>query len=251
MAKELNLIIHQPPRILYVLTPKCRSSSMVNIFLTMAGFDPRDRAIRKLATQASADGRPAARGLTFGVTDSAGVPAARARHPDHRLLANIRNPYDRVLSNCYNKLNRYTKANARGIFCYGKLRQALEGPKAWPHVARGNAYMQRHISFQQMLDGLEQLGPGFDAHYALQSQLLALDRLRYDRLFRLESLDADFRSAMADYGLPDEMLDRVKSLPRNNATSYAGRQGDLMTAQAMATIARIHAHDFDLLGYPR
>jgi len=251
MEKELNLIIHQPSRILYVLTPKCGSSSMVNIFLTMAGFDPRDRAIRKLATQAAADGRLAARGLSFSVTDTAGVLAARARYPDHRLLANIRNPYDRVLSNYYNKLNRYTKANARGIFYYGKLRQLLEGPSAWPRVARGNAYMQRHISFQQMLDGLEQLGPGFDAHYALQSELLALDRLRYDRLFPLESLEGDFRSAMADYGLPEEMLDRVKSLPRNNATSYAGRQSVLMTDMAKATIARIYARDFEQLDYPR
>lgn len=251
MEKELNLIIHQPSRILYVLTPKCGSSSMVNIFLTMAGFDPRDRAIRKLATQASADGRLAAKGLSFSVTDTSGVLAARARYPDHRLLANIRNPYDRVLSNYYNKLNRYTKANARAVFYYGKLRQLLEGPSAWPRVARGNAYMQRHLSFQQMLDGLERLGPGFDAHYALQSELLALEHLRYDRLFRLENLDADFRAAMADYGLPTEMLDRVKSMPRNNATSYAGRQADLMTAAARATIARIYARDFDRLDYPR
>ncbi|MDP4033101.1 MAG: sulfotransferase family 2 domain-containing protein [Pseudorhodobacter sp.] len=250
MKQTLNLIVYEPARILYVLTPKCGSSSMVNIFLTMAGFDPRDRGIRKLARQAAADGRLAARGLLFSSSDTAGVLAARDRHPDHRLLANIRNPYDRVLSNYYNKLNRYTKAHARGIFYYGKLRQLFEGPKAWPRVARGNAHMQRHISFQAMLDGLEQHGPGFDGHYALQSELLALDRLAYDRLFRLESLDADFRSAMTDYGLPTEMLDRVTSMPRSNASNYAGREDALMTPQAKASIARIYARDFEMLGYP-
>ncbi|WP_198008069.1 sulfotransferase family 2 domain-containing protein [Rhodobacter ferrooxidans] len=246
----MNLIRFEPAKILYVLTPKCGSSSMVNIFLTMAGFDPREHGIRKLARSASTESTLAAQGLFFSNTDTAGVLRSHAEFPEHKLLANIRNPADRVLSNYYNKLNRYTKQYAFGIYAYGKLRQFMEGPKSWRRVARGNAYMQRHLSFQALLDGLEQHGPGFDAHYALQSELLALDKLHYAHLFRLENLDADFRDAMAGFGLPSQMLDRVKAVPRNNPSAYGGRADALMTPQARASIARIYAADFAALGYP-
>lgn len=250
MQDDVNLVIFEPARIFYVLTPKCGSSSMVNIFLTMAGFDPRDREIRKLAWAASADGRLAARGLHISRLDTNAVLAARDRHPNYTCLANIRDPYDRILSNYNNKLNRYTKAHARGIYWYGKLRQFLEGPKSWPLVNRGNAHMQARISFEQMLEGLERHGVGFDSHYALQCELLALDRIRYDRLFRLETLDVDFRAAMQGYGIPSEMLDRVQAMPRNNRTQNDGRADPRMTPRAKEIIARLYARDFAALGYP-
>ncbi len=249
MQDSLNLIISEPGGILYVLLPKCGSSSVVSMFLTMAGLDPQDRRVRELANAAQGDGRLARAGLQFRKTDTAGVIAARKAHPAHRLIANVRNPHDRVLSNYYNKLNRYTKAHAKGIFVYGKFRQLLEGPKAWPLVARGNAHMQSRLSFQQMLAGLERFGPDFDGHYARQSGLLALDRLQYDRLLRLETLDADFRIAMAELGLPGEMLARLKTLPHSNKTAYAGSVDALLTPEARATISRIYADDFARLGY--
>lgn len=250
MAKQLNLVVFEPARLIYVLTPKCGSSSMINIFLTMAGFDPQDRAIRKLAWAATADGSLAAKGLHISHADTQDAIDAHARHPDFRLLANIRNPYDRVLSNYYNKLNRYTKAHAKGVYRYGKLRQFLEGPKSWPLVARGNRHMQHRFSFEQMLQGLAQHGVAFDAHYDLQCDLLALDRLRYDRLFRLETLDNDFRAAMAGYGIPAEMLDRVKAMPRNNKSSYGGKEDALLTRRAKDMIAHLYARDFAALEYP-
>lgn len=250
MDKSLNVILYEPGRLMYVTTPKCGSSSMVNLFLTMAGFDPRDRQIRKLAWAASADGRLAERGLSIRQADTADMLAIRAEHPDHRLMANIRNPYDRVLSNYFNKLNRYAKRFDRPTYRYGKLRQFLEGPKSWPLVARGNAYMQRRLGFQALLDGLDRHGVGFDAHYALQCELLALDRLTYDRLFRLETLDADFRDAMAAAGLPARALARLRAMPRNNRTEYRGDQDRLLTPEARAIIARLYAADFAALGYP-
>jgi hypothetical protein len=250
MENSVNLIISEPGGLLYVLLPKCGSSSVVSLFLTMAGLDPQDRRVRELAYAAAGDGRLARAGLQFSKTDTEGVIAARKAHPEYRLIANVRNPYDRVLSNYYNKLNRYAKAHARGVFLYGKWRQLLEGPKAWPLVARGNAHMQAKLSFQQMLDGLERLGPDFDGHYARQTGLLGLDRLRYDRLLRLETLDADFRAAMAELGLPGDMLARLKAMPHANRSAYEGSTDALLTPEARASIARIYAEDFAALGYP-
>jgi len=250
MQGHLNLIVYEPGRLFYVLTPKCGSSSMVNVFLTMAGFDPKDGAIRQLAWKAKADGSLAAKGLHISQETTETVLAAAERFPDFRRIANVRNPYDRILSNYYNKLNRYTKAHARSVFYYGKFRQLLEGPKAWPLVNRGNAHMQQRLPFEAMLEGLLTHGVDFDAHYALQTQLLALDRLSYDRLFRLETLDADFRAAMDKMGLPAEALDRVKALPRNNRSDYAGKVDTLMTPRARAMIARLYATDFRRLDYP-
>lgn len=250
MQGHLNLIVYEPHGLFFVLTPKCGSSSMVNVFLTMAGLDPRDGAIRALAWKARQDGTLAARGLHISQETTASVVEAAARWPGFRRIANIRNPYDRALSNYYNKLNRFTKRHARRTFLYGKLRQFLEGPRAWPGVNRGNAHMQARLPFEAMLRGLERHGIGFDAHYALQSDLLALDRLTYDHLFRLEDLDRTFRPAMEALGLPAPQLDRVGALPRNNRSANAGLDSPLMTPTAKEIIARLYARDFQALGYP-
>jgi hypothetical protein len=249
MKGHLNVIVFEPARLVYVLTPKCGSSSMINIFLTMAGFDPQDRGIRDLAWAATADGRLAAAGLHISRETPDSALRAADRRAGFRRLANIRNPYDRVLSNYYNKLNRYAKAHARGAFLYGKMRQLLEGPRAWPLVARGNAHMQARIGFEAMLNGLARHGVDFDAHYARQCDLLALDHQAFDRLFRLETLDQEFRGAMEAYGLPADMLDRVKAMPRNNKSAYGGREDALLTPAAKTTIAGLYAEDFARLGY--
>ncbi|MEO6299022.1 MAG: sulfotransferase family 2 domain-containing protein [Paracoccaceae bacterium] len=250
MDDGLNIIISEPGGIFYVLLPKCGSSSVVSMFLTMAGLAPKDRAVRDLARAAVEDGRLAKAGMQFIKTDRQGVLAARAAHPEHRLIANVRNPYDRILSSYYNKLNRYTKAFSKGIYAYGKARQLLEGPKSWRLVARGNAHMQTKLSFQGMLDGLERLGPDFDGHFARQSDMLSLNTLTYDRLLRLETFDADFRNAMADLGLPAEMLARLKAMNHSNQSNYKASVDALLTPQAKASIARIYAQDFSGLGYP-
>ena len=111
--------------------------------------------------------------------------------------------------------------------------------------------MQKLISFETFLAGLQEYGTDFDSHFALQSKLLGLERMDYDRLFRLETLSHEFPPALLNRGLPDDMTERLGTLPQKNATNYTGNQDRLMTEVNRRTISHIYAKDFDLLDYPR
>ncbi len=246
----LNLIVSEPARIIYVLGPKCGSTGTVDLFLRLSGFAPQKNRVRALAKTGMADGQMAAQGLSFYRCGHRMVHEMRAKHPDFALFTNIRDPYGRALSNYYSKLNRYSRAFAPGVFRYGKLRQLLLGPKGWGRSENGNRFMQTRISFEAMLRGLAAHGPGFDPHFARQCDVIDLDRLQYDRMFRIETLDADLLPALQAHGVPDGMLARVSALTKSNASSYARQKDSYFSPEARALIGQIYAADFGALGYP-
>jgi hypothetical protein len=196
------------------------------------------------------DGRLAAGGLHYHRCGHRVIHATRARFPDFAMLTNIRDPYDRALSNWFSKINRYARAFQPGVYRYGKLRQLLLGPAKWGQSRWGNPFMQKKISFEAMLTGLAREGPGFDAHFDLQWNVLDMGRLRYDRVLRLETLDDTLIPTLAELGMPQAMLARVRGLNRANASAYDQAKDSYLTPAARRLIEEVYARDFAELGYP-
>lgn len=244
---RVPVIEFAPARVLHAMPPKTGSTSLLLSYLLMAGLALPEGAVRAVLRQAQADGRAEAAGLRLHFLMPAELPDFHAAHEGWHLLCNVRSPYDRALSNWFSKLNRYAKRYDPPSYLYGKLRQVLEGPKAWPHIERANAHMQKRISFAAMLGGLAAHGVAFDSHFEQQSVLLALDRLRYDRMIRLESMGEELPQALAALGVPQELTARLPAIPHRNRT--AARPSALLDAAAVEMIARIYPEDCRSLGY--
>ncbi len=249
MKGSYNIIIYDPAEIIYVLTPKCGSTTMIKVFMDLAGIESKGRPIRKEKGEARAEGLLTAKGLRIERCTREILMETRERYPGYKIMANVRCPYERILSNYYNKLNRFTAHFARRIHFYGKFRQFLGGPASWKDVESGNRHMQRRLSFEDFLRGLELHGTDFDVHYAPQFELLVMDRILFDRLVRLEHLQTELACAMEDCGIGPESLRRIQSLPRFNASLRDERRSTLMTPDAKEIISRLYAGDFSRLGY--
>lgn len=245
---RVPVIEFAPARVLHATPPKTGSTSLLLSYLRMAGLAAPDGPVRAALRQAQADGRAGAAGLALHFVKAEELAQFYATRPGWHLLCNVRSPYDRVVSNWFSKLNRYAKRFDPASYWYGKLRQVLEGPKAWKHIERANAHIQTRIPFRTMLEGLAAQGVGFDSHFEQQSRLLALDHVRYDRMIRLEEMGMAFRGAMADLAVPDELMARLDAVPHRNKTA-SGRRSALLDAEAVALIDRIYDEDRRLLGY--
>jgi hypothetical protein len=246
----LNLIVSEPARVLYVLGPKCGSTGTVNLFLRLSGLDVPHGMDRNHANRAMRDGRLAAVGMQYYRCGHRLIREMRAKYPGFTLLTNIRDPYGRALSNWFSKINRYARAFAPPVYRYGKLRQLLSGPAKWDSSRHGNVFMQRRISFEDMLRGLAEHGPGFDPHFDLQWNVLDFARLRYDRILRLETLDERLIPTLAELGMPAAMLARVEGLKHANASDYRQPKDSYFTPEARRLIEQVYARDFAELDYP-
>ncbi|MBC2834810.1 sulfotransferase family 2 domain-containing protein [Paragemmobacter straminiformis] len=244
---RVPVIEFAPARVLHTTPPKTGSTSLLLSYLLMAGLAVPEGAVRAVLRQAQADGSAAAAGLRLHFVAPAQLPAFYAAHAGWHLLCNVRSPYERALSNWFSKLNRYAKRFDRPSYRYGKLRQVLGGPMAWPHIERANVHMQKRISFAAMLAGLARNGVGFDSHFEQQSVLLALDKVTYDRMIRLETMGSDLPQAFEALGVPQAMTGRLAAIPHRNRT--AARPSALLDAEAVALIGRIYPDDCRLLGY--
>lgn len=84
-----------------------------------------------------------------------------------------------------------------------------------------------------------------DGHFRSQHRFLAVDgdRVRVDRLIRLERFDEEMRSLLDELGLPVWDGGRVNR-------SKAGMPSPEWTDEAVDLVRRRYRRDFDLLGYP-
>lgn len=246
---RVPVIEFAPARVLHATPPKTGSTSLLLSYLRMAGIAVPGGPVRATLRAAEADGRAKAAGLMLHFVAADELAEFYAAKPGWRMLCTVRNPYDRIVSNWFSKLNRYAKAYDPASYWYGKLRQVLEGPKSWPHIERANAHIQTRISFAAMLEGLARHGVGFDSHFEQQSRLLALDRVRYDRMIRLEEMGTALPAALREVEVPQDLLARLDAVPHRNKSASAQRSA-LLDRAAVALIERIYTADCHDLGYP-
>lgn len=248
--KAINILVSHSAKLIYVGLPKCGSSSIVAAFLRMSGFDPKPRKVRSMAKKARSDGRLAAAQMEFKQCLPDEILRTFSDNPDYKVFASVRDPYARVVSGYFNKLNRYTKAYMKPTYYHGKLKQLLAGPGQWDRVEIGNKVAHRKLSFTQFLQNVEQIGVGFDPHFDLQVRLLDLEHVNYDKLIPMEELAEAFPQALRDFGVADEMILRLGKLPQANKRMDEKGEDAFLTPENKARIAVLYREDFEKLGYP-
>lgn len=123
---------------------------------------------------------------------------------------------------------------------------------------RQEAYRRRHGTFDLTPEGfdrflrwLENGGLNRDAHWNLQSRLLALPLDRYDAVLRFETLRDDARAFLSKRGLavPGDALVGEHRGDTGKQTGADSRMADFYTPDRAARVARLFAADFAALGY--
>ena len=236
-------------KLIFVLVPKCGSTTVINSFIHLAGLDPSAFHVRLKKHADRRDPRLASAGLGIALVTLSEVRAFTATHPDYKLLTCVRDPYDRVVSNYFSKIHRLCLVADRNTYFRSKIFHLFGGPKACPHIDHANRYIRRRITFPQYLEMLRTAGTEFDSHFAQQSKLLQMDRTKFDHVFQLETLDRDFVPTLSSLGVPDIVTARLPRMAHFNVAGDRGKAGHLQP-QELATIARLYARDFETLGYP-
>ena len=175
-------------RILYIETPKCASTTVIQYMLRIHGIhtklNPR-KFVRK---------RP-------GELAKAGLFRASFQSRSHRQLKKmtdgffcfsvVRDPYLRTISNYRNKLNRYGACFHRIAYYKGKVSQLLAGPSAWSNPNAASSCIANSITFEDFVAGLSKHGTDFDQHYWPLTKILNRAPIHCNKILKMENLHSD------------------------------------------------------------
>lgn len=98
MPGAINILVSHPARLIAVGLPKCGSSTLVEVFLQMAGHQPTPRKVRSLATRLRQSGQLARDGLEFLECWPQDIGPTVAANPGYKTFSIIRDPYQRIYS---------------------------------------------------------------------------------------------------------------------------------------------------------
>ncbi len=250
MPGAINILVSHHARLIAVGLPKCGSSTLVEVFLQMEGFQPKPRKVRDMAVRLRKSGDLARAGLEFHQCYPQDIGPVVAANPGYRMFSIVRDPYRRIYSAYFNKLNRYTSQFRRDLYLRGQLARLLAGPRGWQRVEVGNQVAHRDLSFPQFLAELERLGVAIDPHFDLQVKLLDLPNQSYDRLLDIKDMKTGLKALLADLGAPQAMLARLPDVPHANQRA-AAEDAAWLTPEVARQIERLYAPDFDGLGMAR
>ena len=250
MQRSTTTIIHYAPaKLVVVLVPKCGSTTMIAAFLTLAGLGAHVSNARSFIRSSKGIAQMRAAGLEIRPMPFAELAQMQQSDPSYRVLTVLRDPTQRFLSGYFSKINRYAKRFDRGAYLWGKLRQGLRGPGAWPHIEQANRHIRKLITFDQFVSGMEQNGTEWDSHFRPQGQIIRQELIRYDRVLMLETLDEALVPALHDMGFSKSQLAALDSLPRKNPTQTSqSSRGQLLTPELRSRIARLYQDDLRFLG---
>lgn len=238
-----------PARLLHVTPPKTGSTSLLRAYMELASLASAGTPVRSAYRAAKQSGGAVQAGLYLHLVETRRLEEFISYRQGWHVICTVRNPYDRAVSNWHSKLNRYAKKYDFMTYIIGKICQLLEGPSAWPHIERANIHMQKRIPFHSMILGLARNGVEFDNHFEQQSRLLMLDRIKYENMIRLETMEADLLQALAKSGVSADLLAKLAKFPHLNRTHQKSIQSPLLDAEIIALIDKIYTDDKRLLGY--
>ncbi|HMN86262.1 MAG TPA: sulfotransferase family protein [Bauldia sp.] len=240
----MKILKSDATRLIYVPNPKAASTSIYKVMVTLSGVDLAVPVRRALRTSRFADDIRAA-GVETILVDTRKIVEFRKAHREYVWFTFVRDPYDRVVSNYHNKLNRFAAEFQRGAYLSAKLRQLAMGPKAWQSHLVCVDYLKGVISFEDYVRGLGEHGVEFDAHFRPQTEVLRVPRLRYDFVGRVERFGDDIRSVAERAGRAG-VLDEA-ALPRENASRR--EKSDPYSPELRAIVHRLYRSDFEEFGY--
>jgi hypothetical protein len=249
MPTEINIIVCHRAKIIAVGLTKCGSTTLLDVFLRMSGFEAVSGEERRVAEQARASGALAAQGLEFYQCEWRKISSIVEANPDYRVFSVIRDPYKRIYSAYFDKLNRYTKKHRLLMYLYGKLARLASGAEKRKRVETANVAVHKFISFEMFLDALLRHGVDMDSHFELQSRMLDLNRVSYDRLLNLSSLSEDLPKLLEEFDVPTDMLQRLDTVPKSNKRRSKSNT-DWLTDVVQKKIERLYQDDFEMLDLP-
>ncbi|MEC8799424.1 MAG: sulfotransferase family 2 domain-containing protein [Planctomycetota bacterium] len=236
------LILSEKYQVGFVGAPKCATTTMVDLMLSWHGFEgiKNPRGFMKHNSE-----RLQEAGLFIHDTGKPKVLLSAYREHDAFFwFTAVRSPVSRTLSNYRNKLSRYAKRFEYRSYLGGKLLQLARGPRSWADANSASECIAKFISFPQFVDGLTTHGVGFDSHYRTFSKILQMDRIQYDAVLQLESMEEDIvmlQKKMAASGVDTEHFPK---LGRLNSTS---RSEEGLSAELREKIALLYDVDSKLI----
>ncbi|MCE5973270.1 sulfotransferase family protein [Sinirhodobacter sp. WL0062] len=249
MQRSTTIIHYAPAKLVVVLVPKCGSTTMIAAFLTLAGLGAHALSTRNFIRSEEGRAQMLAAGLEVRVARFTELTQMQKSDPGYRFMTVLRDPTQRFVSGYFSKINRYAKRFARHAYLWGKLRQALSGLGAWPHIEQANRHIRKLIPFEQFVAGMERHGSEWNSHLSLQGRIIGEDLIRYDRVLMLETLDEALMPTLREMGFGTAQLAALETLPRKNPTlTPPAARGQLVTPDLQARIARLYQGDLRLLG---
>ncbi|MFM8292580.1 MAG: sulfotransferase family 2 domain-containing protein [Planctomycetia bacterium] len=248
----VHLVVCERHRLIYRPLQKCASTTVINFIGDLAGHADRREGRDFLPFAAAVEATPGQGGTYAVKVPAASIAAFVERYAGYLWFSVIREPYGRLKSNYFNKLNRYARRCEPTVYLRAYLRLAAAGRAFWRqgHEARRTASMQARISFPQFVAGLQRYGIDWDWHYAAQADLLRTDVIPYHRLVRMEELAAGLREVVADAGAASAAAPALEALPRlNRSSAGAAADADLWTDATRRIAAGLYHRDFATLGY--
>lgn len=248
---SVHLVVCEQHRLIYRPLEKCASTTVIDFIGDLVRHgDRRDR--RDFLPFVAADVSPG-RGDTYAVKCSAvALPGFVQRYAGYLWFSVVREPYARLKSNYFNKLNRYARQCEPMVYLLAYVRQALAGRAVWrPGYEEDRAAcMQARIPFPRFVSGLREHGIGWDKHFAAQSELLRTDVIPYHRLVRMEQLADGLRDVAAAAGAAAAAAPALDALKRLNRSSAASADdADIWTSATRQIVADLYRRDFETLGY--
>ena len=236
------LILSEKYQVGFVGAPKCATTTMVDLMLAWHGFEgiKNPRGFMKHNSE-----RLQEAGLFIHDTGKPNVLLSAYREHDAFFwFTALRSPVSRTVSNYRNKLNRYAKRFEYRAYLCGKLLQLAKGPRSWADANSASECIAKFISFPQFVDGLTTHGVGFDSHYRTFSKILQMDRIQYDAVLQLESMEEDIvmlQKKMAASGVDTQQFPKLGQL---NSTS---RSEEGLSAAVREKIALLYDVDSKLI----
>ena len=246
-SRSVQFVVCERHRLVYRPLAKCASTTVIDFLGDLGGHgQKRDR--RSFLPLRSGDVVPGS-GDTYEIRCPADMLADLVeRYAGYVWFSVVREPYGRVTSNYFNKLNRYAKQFEPQVYFATYLRQLLAGRAVWRqgHEEDRAARMRTRISFSRFVTGLRNHGIDWDDHVTLQTDLLRGDLVPYHRLIRMENLAAGLREVVAEAGAT-AALEGLKRLNQSSASSAVDRIQ--WTPECRRIVADLYRSDFDELGY--
>lgn len=249
----MHLVVCEPWRLVYAPLPKCASTTMINL-LADAGGMPARRGSRDCPRKTVAQvGRVAAGVYEVHVAERE-IAAVTRRLEAYTWFSVVRDPFSRVESNYHNKLNRYARRFHPLVYGLAYATPVRPGTSAEAWQAARIRTMQAVIPFERFVHGLARHGVDWDPHFAPQTHVLELDRVRFDRLIAMERLAEGLESLFRSIGRLGAVRPALESLGRHNASRSAESRTQ-WTPDLREIVADLYHDDFSRLaaaaGQPR
>lgn len=248
---SVHFVVCEQHRLIYRPLQKCASTTVIDFIGDLVGYGDR-RGRRDFIPFMAADVSPG-RGRTYAVKcPTAALPGFVERYAGYLWFSVVREPYARLKSNYFNKLNRYARQFDPTVYLLAYVRQVLAGRAVWRSGYEGDraACMQARIPFARFVSGLREHGIAWDSHFAAQTDLLQTGVIPYHRLVRMEHLADGLRDVIADAGATAAAAPVLDGLKRLNRSAAGTADDDRVWTPATRQIAAdLYRRDFEALGY--